>query len=375
MILTDRIILKQDCDETFYKNMTERLSSGTGVMNLEDAEIVLVYCSTINKHTCIEKLHKNPNTYYLILDEHHEQMMGALNYLFYAFGTNDFKKPFWHMMMQNMSYHQKRLKNAVNLLLAEQYLLEGQVNKASYCMDEIEKRPLDTEKDFSGEMGRFEQGLFMLKSRRLDHMRSYILNFYVFHELAHIVYQEKREQMDTVISIYNQLPEDLKNQVKQLIETWKEEQIDYPYEDIICDSYALSLLFEMVYEHFKEFDYEYMVDSYICAIVNLTILDSIFRHRPGSETWYVVCWMRIVLALNTLGIYLMEKYNDAEILKAIQGRMNYCRMLFKNAKEVIVDEIYKTRATNNELKEEYKPDQKEWEETFEKVLDHIRAIK
>lgn len=98
--------------------------------------------------------------------------------------------------------------------------------------------------------------------------------------------------------------------------------------------------------------YEFMVDSYICAVLNLTLLDSIFRHNSKSEAWYMICWIRIILVLNMVGIHFAEKYSEYEILKRIQERLNYCRMLFKNSQEYIFEEINKARANTSKVGEE-----------------------
>ena len=374
IILANRHILNQECRESFYINMSERLTSGIKVMGLEDIQIALVYCSSLNKHTCIETIQEIPDTYFFVLDGHLQEMLSSLGYLFYAFGTNDFKNASWTNLLEMLPAHQKRLKSTACLFLAEKSLIDCNLNKAEYYMDEFDKCRLNND-DYKGEFGKYELNLFMLKFEREKMAEAFSMNFYVFHELAHIVYAKKRNQMDECISAYHSYSDTFEEMYHSAIKAFPDEKVDYPYEDIICDAYALVLLFEMVYENYKEFNYEYMVNSYICPITNLTILDSIITRDHVSETWYVLCWVRIMAALNIAGTVLSIRKENPKILFDIQNRMEHCHMVYKNFKEIILNEIKQIESTGIQIVEQYATGSKEWLELYNKIIARIKEIR
>lgn len=123
VLLGDRVLIGAVSD-TFVTNIQLRLKSGVSGFKLENANIEPVFCSSINKHTCACRVSNCPEVQYLVFDEHHIQLLGAMNLLFYMYGQNDFKQPIFSMIMdQIIKTPKKRLYNIAAILLSEKCML------------------------------------------------------------------------------------------------------------------------------------------------------------------------------------------------------------------------------------------------------------
>ena len=67
ILLYDRVILRRECSDEFKKRTVEWLNTGIKAMSLDNLDIVPFYCSTINKHTCIEHINNFPNSFFVVL--------------------------------------------------------------------------------------------------------------------------------------------------------------------------------------------------------------------------------------------------------------------------------------------------------------------
>lgn len=112
VLLGDRVLIGAVSD-TFVTNIQLRLKSGVSGFKLENANIEPVFCSSINKHTCACRVSNSPEVQYLVFDEHHIQLLGAMNLLFYMYGQNDFKQPIFSMIMDQII---KTPKNVCTIL-------------------------------------------------------------------------------------------------------------------------------------------------------------------------------------------------------------------------------------------------------------------
>lgn len=133
-----------------------------------------------------------------------------------------------------------------------------------------------TEDDYKGKAGALDYNWFCLKLRRHDIANAYIMNFYVFHELAHI-----KMDFDTRLSsYYHSLVHMQVNQLAGFVRAINPNVVDtslLPLEDIACDTYALDLLFKFINANTGDYNFEFMVEAYLVAVSNNTLLNSIHR--------------------------------------------------------------------------------------------------
>ena len=321
ILLIDRIILNNSVSNTFIKNINERLNYGISHMNLDREAIEPIFCSTINKHTCTETLTSHPNKFFVIFDEHHFQLISAMNLLFYLFGKDDLTSPIFRFVMASiMSTPYKRLRLIAALLLSEKSLLSSNATQANaYLPELLQNKP--TSDDFQGDKGNFELNLFLLKEKRARSANRIVMNYYVFHELAHIAYQHNSETIKTFMFSLQTI---LSN-----IDIFTSD-ISSISEEIVCDAYALNIIFNLEYETYHDFDYTNIVNSFVSAIINLTFMDSVIAHGNDINDWDILCWKRIEITLQLVG-HQKENYEKyLNFSSHIQSCLEYCQMNHSN---------------------------------------------
>ena len=369
ILLADRIVLHNEVHDSFIKNMKTRLDFGINKMELNNVSIEPVYCSTINKHTCMEMLNGHPSKYFLILDEHHLELLSSMNLLFYMFGQNDFKEQLlWLAMTETMETPAKRLKAAASILLSEKSLLEGNATRALTFLDVYEKNKCVVEWG-SGVEAKADLNWFLLKDPMVTIAHGLIMNYYVFHELAQIKIHCDKE----TLSVY-------KSFIKPTLESMHLPDKYEPYisvlpnDDIACDAYALDLLFDFMYEQSNDYQFEYMVDSFISAVTNLTIMDSVISHGDHIEDRYVICWFRVIMALNLVG-YLKE-VRDCNIgfLSNIHSCMTDGYVRFKNYKKRITNAINELTDCYGAIPERHSLLNSEWKAEMARACRIIASI-
>ena len=371
-LLGDRIIIRE-ATEPFIQSIHLRLEKGIPDFFLENANIKPVYCSSINKHTCARTIDINPNTQYLIFDEHHVEMLGAMNLLFYMYGQNDIKWPIYSMMMHSiLKTPGKRLKLVSAQLLSEKSMLESNYSKALMYL-EVVKDNMISKDDYSGDAGRFDLNWFLLKERRAKIAHALALNFYVYHELAHI----KAKYDPDIFSIYYDVAENyIENHIKPADSKMREilQNTAISVEEIACDVYALDLLFDFMMEEGGDYEYEFMVDSYISSITNLSIMDSIISHSD-TEKLYIDSWIRIIISLNTLIIFKGHLQGIPDFRKSVQSQMSYCHMTYKNYRNEMLSTIYELQQQFGKVQEKHPFLSKDWKDEEKTALSILASIK
>ena len=370
-LLADRLTLRNDVSDIFLKNMKLRLEYGISKFGLFDNNIEPVYCSSINKHTCVEILNDDPSTFYLMLDEHHLEVLGAMDRLFYMYGQNDIKSPVLNFVMKEvLRTPEKRLFQTAILLLAERSLLDGNATRALAYLDKI-KDYMITDTDWDGNVGLFDLDWFILKERRAEISHGLIMNYYVFHELAHIkaqyessVFSEYKINVCDIIDLMWSRPQ---------FKSWFD-KTKIPVEDVACDVYALDLLFDFMYEEGGDYQFGYMVDSYISAITNLTIMDSVISHKE-IEDWYTGCWMRIIMTLNTLALCKSEQQGHLTFFESIQHCLNYGYIGYTNYRKEIFRAMSELSKTFESIQEKFLLFSKEWTEEKKTALTILATLK
>ena len=346
-----------------------RLKSGVSGFKLENANIEPVFCSSINKHTCACRVSNSPEVQYLVFDEHHIQLLGAMNLLFYMYGQNDFKQPIFSMIMdQIIKTPKKRLYNIAAILLSEKCMLAANSTRALQYLAQLEENVITSE-DYSGDTGEFDLNWFLLKSHRAEIAHSFVMNFYVYHELAHIKARQDPHAFSVYSSAVSVVSDSLELESPDFAKIFK-----VPDEELACDVYALDLLFDYVMNAGGDYYYEFMVESYIIAITNLTIMDSI-SVLTSIEEQYNNSWLRIIVALDALGFYKDMICNIPNFGKTIHRCRKYCYMKYRNYLEEMMCALQMLEAKFGDVLEKYPPFSKEWEEEKRTAISILASIK
>ena len=176
------------------------------------------------------------------------------------------------------------------------------------------------------------------------------MNFYVYHELAHIKARQDPHAFSVYSSAVSVVSDSLELESPDFAKIFK-----VPDEELACDVYALDLLFDYVMNAGGDYYYEFMVESYIIAITNLTIMDSI-SVLTSIEEQYNNSWLRIIVALDALG-------------------RKYCYMKYRNYLEEMMCALQMLEAKFGDVLEKYPPFSKEWEEEKRTAISILASIK
>ena len=117
-----------------------------------------------------------------------------------------------------------------------------------------------------------------------------------------------------------------------------------------------------------------MVESYIIAITNLTIMDSI-SVLTSIEEQYNNSWLRIIVALDALGFYKDMICNIPNFGKTIHRCRKYCYMKYRNYLEEMMCALQMLEAKFGDVLEKYPPFSKEWEEEKRTAISILASIK
>lgn len=367
-LLSDRIILESDTDNYLKESINIRMNYAIEIMELSKENIQVVFCSTVNKHTCLDTINNEPNRYYLIIDKHHLQLISCLDYLFYLYGNYDIKQPYMTFILDDLcSNFKKRKYFAVSILLAERDLLNNNATRALKYLDYIDTLDLSLD-DCNEKVVDFENNLDIIKTIRYNYSYPYILNLYVYHEVAHIKFICDKDKYNKYIYKINTLITILKQ--NKNIKVYELSNISK--EDIACDVYALEILFKQVFDETKDYDFEFVVESYINSVINLTIMDSVIAH-DNTEKWYISCWNRIIITLNTLSI-MDDFILNPNFIKSVQTCMHSTFKKFSNYYNEIMDAYLTMQNRYNNISEKNQLFSKDWNDEMNAALTRIRNI-
>ena len=127
-VVSGRILLKKTGDKNWRGHIMHIYDVAAQMVGIDTKKLELVCCISANKHTCLTTDSEGKN--YLLLDEHHLEVLSALNLLYYIYGKRKIKSAIFDEILAQMNYFEKRLKSTILILLAEKYILEGQVSSA-----------------------------------------------------------------------------------------------------------------------------------------------------------------------------------------------------------------------------------------------------
>lgn len=366
ILLKERIILKEQLGEHFISNMKERYDVAVKMMGIDESNLNTIYCSSLNKHTClVTKEDKN----YLVFDEHHIEVLGTLNTLYFLYGQMGLKKPFFDLARSTDNYCEKRLRTAVLLLLTENQVLNGNIRKALKYAKEIEDYAIG-----EGDCKGFSFALFLAKMHRMDTAQAFGLNFYVFHEMAHVKYGQSPETFSDIEGFAGSVYSLMKPLYDKMTEG--KFQVSFNAQECACDVYALLTHFLFLSTHDDVENWIYaMIESYIISVTNIVIMNSVYQRADVSlDEVYIEAYIRIMLAVNTLG-YFLGQFVGKDILLSLQQIMMDVRESHENYKAEIdatwnmYSDMYKDETEEPDFMSE------EWNQCYEEVMDILLSLK
>ena len=259
--------------------------------------------------------------------------------------------------------------NIAAILLSEKCMLAANSTRALQYLAQLEENVITSE-DYSGDTGEFDLNWFLLKSHRAEIAHSFVMNFYVYHELAHIKARQDPHAFSVYSSAVSVVSDSLELESPDFAKIFK-----VPDEELACDVYALDLLFDYVMNAGGDYYYyEFMVESYIIAITNLTIMDSI-SVLTSIEEQYNNSWLRIIVALDALGFYKDMICNIPNFGKTIHRCRKYCYMKYRNYLEEMMCALQMLEAKFGDVLEKYPPFSKEWEEEKRTAISILASVK
>lgn len=301
----ERIILRREINETFKKAIMLRVDLALEQMELENEDLQILFCNSFNKHTCI--VEKN-NKKYVVFDEHHFEILRALNLLYFSYGKIDLLKPFYDLLFERYGYFKNLMNYIVTRIIAEKFLLRGDIQKALDYAEDLQKYITKVDDDIYNH--------FLIYSGKNYIAQTLCFNFYVYHELAHCKYTLRKKRTSPKIEILSDYIDIINSQLNPLFQIINKGiyNLKLNKEECVCDTYALWLLFEYLDKNSKENFDSYMLEAYIISITNIVLMDSIRENDTTKlDEWYVNAYYRIIIVITTLK-YIWAK-NREQILK------------------------------------------------------------
>lgn len=361
-VISDRILLNEDASENFIKSIKMRYETAVKLMGIDTKNLHDIYCNSINKHTCVVS---KGTTDYLIFDEHHANILSALNLIYHTYGQIDLKFPYYKIILDRSKHFTNRIKSTLLILLSEKEILNNRMDYALYYAKEIQKYPLTYDEKDSPILN-----IYLNKLPKLDTSQVFSMNFYVFHELAHIKYKQDIRTFIKLDVIFNEFISTMMPSLKEIRKHYK---TVINNTECICDIYALQMLIEYVsLNEYEDFTFD-IVESYIISTINIVLMDSVYESKTYTyDEIYISMYLRIILVINTL---LLATNQTKDKIEAVQNKMLFVRERYENYKTVF-DSI------KNDLKIQKSTSIKtcdfmsnEWNECFDETLNILSKLK
>lgn len=366
ILLGDRIQVGT-VSNRYAEGIQERLRCGYSDFELDGEKIKPVFCSSINKHTCLSTISSRSEDDYLIFDEHHYRLLRTMNHLYYLYGFDDgfggYKKVIYHLLYETaIKLPERLLYHTAAILLSEKSLLEANATRSLRYLAQSDKYSISLE-DFYGDKGESELSFLLNKIRRALIAESYSLSFYVYHELAHI---KAKKDMETFTWYYKTVS-DVLSSMKQFKQD-KDELMDVPIEEVACDVYALDLLLALMESGTDEYGWYWMIESYICTVTNMTIMDSVLLETDPTEEHKKSC-TRVVLAITTIALKSQDPSFSQEIIECMKDGLNE----YETYNDEMQKAIQSLKAENGDVLERYPSFSKEWTEEKNDALSILAS--
>ena len=274
----------------------------------------------------------------IYMDKHQMDHLYMLTFLYYLHGQVDIKNRIYLALTQQFPYFEKRICTVLLLIQAEKCFNRKELFQAKRYLDALSKfdsrDDLQNLRQIDPDKCAFISNLIVLKGMRQDACFAFSLNFFVFHEIAHAKYTLSHESLcdfglavEAALDIFG-------GEFDEIYEEYGEIKPDIPFEEYICDTYALYLLFDFVFSQSQRYEQELVIESYFISVLNLALVSS----RTGDqelmegERYQYASYRAVHVIYAVMLLWSMEgrPWKDIE---AIQGSTIYAFKKYKNLKE------------------------------------------
>lgn len=330
-------LLAQDVGlSSFRQSVNLRFKEACNRMHLPaDCIDVKCFCSLAKESFMI----CNNDRIRMYMDKHQMDSLYMMTLLFYLYGQIDPKYAAYAVIYKKSPYFNKRLSFSLLVLQAEKCFLAKKLAQARMYLDVADTQ--DYASDFQNlihtDRRTPEQDSILnqiiLKGRWQDISFAFSLNFFVFHELAHAKYYLSKEELSEFTAAVTFILDCTKKGNDALSEDGLMEIPEIPIEEYVCDTYALHLLFDYIYQHESDYKIEYMIDSYFVSVLNLALINS--KESDSillSEDDYAYAGVRAVNTIGALRIIWANEGRPLSVLRSVESAMKHAFERFKNLK-------------------------------------------
>lgn len=330
-------LLNRSADiSAFQESVKIRFHSACKQMALDPDSINVKCFSSLSKESFIIYNKNETNVY---MDNHQVDSLYMLTLLFYLYGQINFKYPFYRLIFEIIPYFNKRTDYCLLLLQAEKCFLSKKLIQARVYLDACKNydyasytKHITALNDLSDEQA-FTLNLILLKGRQQDICIAFSLNFFVYHELAHAKYYLMKDSLSVFTNTVFQSLIASKPYIDLLFKNSNLTKPNIPIEEYVCDVYALYLLYDLIYEHYSDYETKYMIDSYSVSILNITLINSKTSDNIlFSEDDYIYACFRTTIVLCALRMLWINEKRSVQLLQSIENAINDSFVRFKNFK-------------------------------------------
>ena len=193
-----------------------------------------------------------------------------------------------------------------------------------------------------------------------------ILNFYVFHELAHIKLDEDSNMLAEYIGF-------AKKAYRETNADYTDGGYSVPLEDVACDAYSLDLIFDYIFGQTNNYHYSEVVSAYVSTLANMTVLDYCQNKEKSWKYEYDLCWIRIILALATVSIKKSSQTFDFWF--RVQEKVKIAKQEYTSYMVVVENMMSEIDYKYEDVGESCIPFSFEWMREFDNDLRMIQSIK
>ena len=316
-ILYGKKLLNQDPKNVlaFNKSVQLRVDEAVKRMNLPSDRIISTCISSMEKESFFVK---DRNDLLIYMDKHQMDMLYMLALLYEMYGKVGMRYELYMQIYQRYPYFEKKLSFFLLVLQAEKCLNRGDTAEAKKFLDladsqGVESEVLDLLKDYGEDYDWVFSLLFPMENRR-DVQAAFYLNFFVFHECAHAKYTIQQEELKEFVRVVEEGTRSLERVSDLLFADCELKKPSIPLEEYVCDTYALYILFDYIFEQSGDYEIERMLESYFVSIVNAALVHS----DPGgcellSADEYIHACVRAIRGIDAL-LRLWRKENRLKSL-------------------------------------------------------------
>ncbi len=320
--------------DAFSESVDIRFQEACKRMNLPTDCIRIKCFASVEKESFMIQ---DNNSIKVYIDKHQMDSLYMLTFLFYIYGQIDIKYAAYSLMIENIPYFDLRLSFSLLVLQSEKSFCAKRLVQAQAYLDAAEAQDyascFESLQQADSPMKDLVLSLILLKGRRQDISYSFSLNFFVFHELAHAKYSLAENELDNVAAAVMKLLCCERSIIDVLESNSETEYPKIPIEEYVCDTYALYLLFDFIYEHQSDYEIEFMVDSYFVSVLNIALINSKESNSTLlSEKDYAYAGIRAVKVLSALRILWADEGRPLSLLTSVEQAMKYSFDRFKNLK-------------------------------------------